>query len=359
MAFDLKYAMGEFSSRVLKSVDIVPAVDQGFSNFFGERIEKTKGFDFWVNRQNRPVAVDVNPLERGNLNSLNKSTNKFFIPPTYDEGVVYSAFEEFETIQGATDSMVDGEIFKQLVDKTARELLIGRQKIERREELQRAQALLTGIVTLKNGDNIDFKRKAALLKAYNAAFGWDVATVNPELILIQLIESMITEGSIDATTPLNVIVGSAAWSAFKSNPIRQKEGDIRDQTFMSLSTGATMKNLTPQGSYSAGNYKVNFWGYTGYFDDPDNSDVTTPYMDSKKIIVLPNTVPFEMVYCGTKGWSDGNGESKSAYPRIIKAKRNSYRLKNMRECSMEMGIRSAVVASLREVDSVGTAQVVV
>lgn len=357
MEFDLRYAMGELSSRVQKAVNIVPSVDIGFKNFFGEKTYKTKGFNFWVNRQGREVAVDINPYERGNINTLNKSTNKFFNPPTFDESTVYSAFEEFETIQGATDGKVDGEIFKALVEKTSKELVLARQKIERAEELQRSQALLTGIVTLKNGDNIDFKRKAALLVAYNAAHGWDVATVDPELILIQLIEAMVTEGSVDATTPLNVIVGANALTEFKNNPIRQKQGDIKDQVYMALSTGKTIKNLTPQGSYSAGNYTVNFWGYSGYYKDPV-SGLTLPYMDSKKIVVLPNTVPFEMVYCGTKGWSDGTGEGKSAYPRIIKAKRNYYKLKDLRSVSMEMGVRSAVVASLREVDSVGTAQVV-
>jgi len=356
--FDLTYAFQEFSSRVVQMVDIKPKVDVGFLNFFGQRVEKTKGFNFFVRRQNRDVAVDINPYERGNINSLNKSTNKFFIPPTYDESVVYSAFDEFNTIMGATDSRVDGEIYRQLVEKTAAEMQLSLDKIARREELQRSQALLDGIVTLKNGDNIVFNRKAALLVAYNASFGWDVETVNPEAILITLIENMIKEGSIDATTPLNVIVGSEAWSAFKTNPIRQKEGDIKDQTFMSLSTGATMRGLTPQGSYAAGNYRVNFWGYTGYFDDPDNSGLTTPYMHPKKIVVLPNTVPFEMVYCGTKGWSDGDGLTKNARPRIIKGARNFYKVRNIREVSEEMGVRSAVVASLREVDSVGTAQVV-
>jgi len=232
--FDLRYAMGEFSSRVQKMVKIAAPVDVGFKNFFGEKVLGTKGFNFWVQRQNRPVAVDINPLERGNVNRLDKATNQFFVPPTYDESVVYSALDEFETIMGATDSRVDGEIYRALVEKTANELIVATQKIERREELQRAQALLTGIVTLKNGDNIDFKRKAALLVAYNAAHGWDVDTIDPELILIQLIEAMITEGKIDATTPLNVIVGSEAWSAFKNNPIRQKQGDIKDQTFMAL-----------------------------------------------------------------------------------------------------------------------------
>lgn len=356
--FDLRYAFQEFSSRVLSTVEVKPKVDVGFRNFFGERVEKTKGFNFFVRRQNRPIAVDINPLERGNINSLNKSTNQFFIPPTYDESVVYSAFDEFESIMGADDSRVDGEIYRNLVEKTAAEMQVGVDKISRREELQRAQALLTGIVTLKNGDNIDFRRKAASLVAYNASFGWDVDTVNPDNILIQLTEFLIKEGMVDFTTALNVIVGEEALTKFKNNPIRQKQGDIKDQVYMNLSTGEPVRGLVPQGSYSAGNYRYNLWGYTGYFDDPENSGTTTPYMDPKKIVMLPNTVPFEMVYCGTKGWSDGTGMSRNAEPRIIKAARNFYEIKNIREVSKEMGVRSAVVASLKEIDSVATAQVV-
>ena len=355
--FDLSYAMQEFSTRVQNMVDIVPKVDIGFKNFFGERIEKTKGFDFWVTRQGRPVAVDINPLERGIITGLEKSTHKFFIPPTFDYSVIYSAFEEFETIYGATDNKVDGEIFAKLVEKTAKEMQANIARIERREELQRAQALLTGIVTLKNGDNIDFKRKAASLVAYNNSFGWDISTNSPSKILIQLIEFLITEGMVDPTMGINVLVGTEAQAAFKENATRAKEGDIKDQTYMQLSTGETIRGLTPQGSYSAGNYKVNLWGYTGYYDDPDTS-VTTSYMDSKKIIVLPNQAPFEMVYCGTKGWSDGDGYGANAYPRIIKGKRNFYKIKDIRGCSIEEGVRSAVVASLREVDRVATAQVV-
>lgn len=357
MAFDLRYAMGEFSSRVLRMVNIKPTVDIGFKNFFGEQIEKTKGFNFMVNRNGRPVAVDINPLERGNINRLDKSTAKFFIPPTFDESVVYSAFNEFETLAGMDDSNIDGQIYRALVEKTAMELQICFDKISRAEELQRAQALLTGIVSLVNGDNIDFKRKAASLVAYNAAHDWAINTVDPEAILITLIDFLVTEGAVDATTPLNVLLGAEALVAFKNNPIRSGKGDIKDQVYMNLSTGDPIRGLTPQGSFAAGNYRVNLWGYGGYYDDPTTS-TTTPYMDPKKVVVLPNTVPFKMVYCGTKGWSDGDGMSKAARPRIIKGARNLYKIRDVRSVSEEIGVRSAVVPSLFEVDSVATAQVI-
>jgi len=357
MRFDLSYAFGKFSSKVKEAVSIVPAVDIGFKNFFSEKVYGTEGFNFWVTKQKRSVAVDINRRERANINSLDKSTNQFYVPPTYKEGVIYSAFDQFQTIMGATDGKVEGEIFKAFVQKTADELVIGRQKIERAEELQRAQALLTSGITLKNGDNIVFNRSAALLVAYNAAFGWDVLTVDPGIILKQLSDEMVTAGAVDASSVMNVIVGSTALTAFHNNPIRQAAGDIKDQVFMNLSTGAPIKGLTPQGAYSTGNYRYNLWGYEGEYLDPKTGN-PLKYMDPKKIVVLPNSVPFEMVYCGVAGWSDGTGLSPNAFPKIKKGVRNYYKIRDVASISEEIGVESAVLASLNNVDAVGTAQVI-
>lgn len=356
MSFDLAYALQEFSMNVQNEVVIGPAVDAGFKNFFAEKVYATKGFQFYVSRRNRPIAVDINPYEKGIVTSLDKYTQKNFIPPTFDYKVQVDAFDEFESMLGET-GQVDGGIYKKLVEKTAREVEANLERFERREELQRAEALLTGIVTLKNGANIDFKRKAESLVPYNAAHNWADDTVNPEEIIIQLIEFLVKEGMVDASQPLDIVAGSEAYLAFKNNAIREKQGNVIDQNYMALSTQRPMNGLTPQGMYSAGNYRVKLWGYDGYYNDPTSGDVTS-YMDSKKIIVLPNRVPFEMVYCGTKGWSDGTGYGKAAVPRVIKAKRNFYEVKDIEGCSKQYGVRTAFVASLREVDSVATAQVI-
>jgi len=353
--FNTQDIMPQFTSRVKEAVSIIPKVDQGFANFFGKDVLKTLGFNYWVQRQSRPVAVDVTREEEGILTSLDKSTNKKFIPFCYDYKVNYSAMDEYETIMNATDGKVDGEVFKELVKKTAMEVAANEARISRREELQRAQALLTGIIKTDKGDNIDFKRKAASLVAYNAAHDWSIDTVDPDVMMKQLIEFLITEGMVSGSGTFNMIMGGEVQSAFINNPIRQKKGDIKDQMYMSLMTGTTVNGLTPQGAYSVGNYRVNLWGYTGYYDDPDNAGATTPYMDPKKIIMLPDSVPFEMVYCGLPNWV---GSTDTGFPRIVSGERIYYRLPDRKTNTIQFGVKSAFAAVLKEVDRVATAQVV-
>ena len=52
-------------------------------------------------------------------------------------------------------------------------------KIERAYELQCSQVFTTGIVQLTNGDNIDFKRKAASMVVKEAAEYWSVDGIDP------------------------------------------------------------------------------------------------------------------------------------------------------------------------------------
>lgn len=352
---DVRYAQANFSLALQKKVESLPKVDLGFKNWFPDQIESTRGFEFYVEKYGRDVAVDITRGEKGEVVREDDSTQKGFTPPFFEKMYHFSAQEEYEPIFGIDDATVSNSIYKELVNKTAKGLVRIDNSFARREELQRAQALLTGIVTLKNGDNIDFKRNAASLVAYDASFGWDVDANNPEVIIIQLIEEMIKEGKVDATQPFDIIAGSNAFSAFKNNPVRQKQGDIKDQDYMTLSTGAPMKDLTPQGSYSAGNYRVNFWGYTGYYDDPDTG-ITTSYMDADKIIILPRAVPFKQVYCGTDGWS-GDPMVNSSRPKVIKAKRNIMKLRDIHACSEYYVMRTSTVPSLYQVNWVGTAQV--
>jgi len=356
--FTLQEAMARYPMSVQKAVEIIPKVDQGFKNFFSEKVEGELGFKYDFTRNDRAVAIDVKRNEDGQTITLNENSTELYIPPMFKLRYNYSHLDVFKTLMNATNGIVSGDIYRRWVEKTAKAMVIKEQMLQRAEELQRAQALLTGIVTMRNGDDITFHRDAASLVAYNASFGWDVQTNSPEIILKQLINFMISKGAVNSSQEFTVIMGDEAYSAFKHNTVRQGEGDIKDQQYMKLSTGAPINNLTPQGSYAAGNFRCNLWGYSGAYKHPVTG-VETNYMDPKSIIVLPQSVPFEMVYCATSAWSgNGTGYEKSSIPIAVKGKRNHYTEKDIKGRSMDYCVDSAFVASLREMDAVGTAQVV-
>ena len=350
----LSSALGEFTQRVISALKERKNPTTGFKAFFGEVVSGAREVSWEIKRRNRPVAVDIAPHEHGTTTKSTKSSQKVYRPPFYDLNTNVDALDSFERVFN-TSQYVDVPNYRKLVEETAQDMQDNMDRIERAEELQRSQALLTGVVTLNNGDDITFGRKAASLLAYDNSFGWDVATNNPGKILKQGAEFMVTEGNADAKGVINVVLGSESIDEFRGNPIRQKEGDIKDQMYMDLSVGAqAVSGLTPQGAYSYGNYRFNLWGYEGYYDIEGGTS-NLRYMDSKSIIMLPSNIDFKMFYGGTKAWR-GTGENR--FPTVIKGKRNFYRVYDELNVSMLLGVRTSPVALLRSLDNVFTAAVV-
>lgn len=359
MAISLRSAMSEFSTRVFDRVVTKSNPSPALRQFFAEEVVGTRGYKFYVRRQGRPVAVSVSMHEKGIVTRLDKSTQKEFYPPYFNYKFDYSALEEFEPVMGATDEFVNNQIYAELARKTVDGVMENEERFQRAEQLQMMQALETGVVTIygdQSSADIDFQRKTASLVPYAAGINWGDNAVNPGAVLITGAEFLITEGMVDGSMPFNLIAGVEAIEAFKNNDLRQKQGDIKDQIYMDLATGQPIRGLTPQGSYKAGNYHFNLWGLTDYYDAP-GTGTTTSLMNSKKIIMLPNMVPFKMIYTATPGW-EGDPYGPNATPRTIKAKRNTYELRDVENANIQLGLKSAFAPNLSEVDKVWTAQVV-
>lgn len=350
----LASALGQFTQRVISALSERKAPTSFFKSYFPDLVSGARQVSWEIKRRGRPVAVDIAPHEHGTTTKSTKSTQKVYIPPYYDLNTNVDALDSFERVFGG-NSQVDVPEYSKLIEQTAEDMQDNIDRIERAEELQCAQALLDGIIVLNNGDNIDFKRKAASLVAYNAAHGWDVDTVNPGDILVQGAEFMVTEGNANAGGIIDVICGSEAINALRDNPLFQKDADVRNFHFADMQTGAMTRNgATPQGSWSRGNYRFNFWGYEGYYDVEGGSS-NLKYMQTKRIIMLPQNVDFKMFYGGTKAW---RGTGMNRFPTVIKGKRNFYQVDDELNVSKLMGVRSAPVALIRTVDNVFTAQVV-
>lgn len=346
-------ALGEFTQRVISALNERKAPTSFFKSFFGEIISGAKEVSWEIKRRGRPVAVDIAQHEHGTTTKSGKSTQKVYVPPYYDYNTNVDALDSFERVFNGSP-MVDVPQYGKLIEQTAADMQDNIDRIERAEELQSAQALLLGVITLNNGDDIDFKRNALSLVAYNAAFGWDQA-VNPGDILVQGAEFMVTNGNADAGGIIDVICGSESINELRDNAAFQADADVRNFHFADMRTGAVTRNgATPQGSWSRGNYRFNFWGYEGYYDIEGGSS-NLKFMEAKKIIMLPQNIDFKMFYGGTKSW---RGTGINRFPTIIKAKRNFYSVDDELNVSKLLGVRTSPVALLRSIDNVFTAQVV-
>ena len=348
-------ARGQFKKRVIGLFRQMAQPTLFFKSFFRTETSEALELSLEVERSGRPTAVDILRGTDGHITRSDKSTEKIYIPPYFDYAYNLQALDGYDRLVGESNEITTAQ-WMRLVEKTAEKVGKNVDRINRRYELMSAQAFLTGIVSMKNGDDIDFKRKAESLVAYNAAHGWDQNAINPGLILQQGAEFLIKVGLVSPGTEFNVVCGKAAWNKFRDNETRQKEGDIKDQKFQDLISPVPFGNgAVLLGRYSYGNYNFRLWGYDGYYDDPDNNNVTTAYMDSNKIIMLPDTVDFVFGYGGVPAMISVEG---SRIPTTMEGEFVPYEYTDEAKAAAFFGIRSAGMPILSFVDRVFTATVV-
>jgi hypothetical protein len=186
-------------------------------------------------------------------------------------------------------------IYSQLTATVARRLNMLRNKIERRYELQCSQILQTGIVTLVNGDNINFNRKTASIVAYNSANDFSINTVNPYTVL-ETGAKFLREVGKAAGSVYNAIMGQSAWDAFLLNSIVINRNKLMAWPLDQLTAatrGAT--GYSYHGQVDAGSYRMNIFTY------PEPYDVVTAgvrtssyYIGDKNVIILPETPRFKL-----------------------------------------------------------------
>src|SRR5690606_34276477 len=139
-------------------VEDIP-VRAGFSEWFPRETTGTLYVDVEVERDNDLIAVDVMRFTEGRKNKFTRSTEHTYVPPFFKEDYDFARDEIYMTsvALGVTGATAANQAIAQNALKNIRK---NRKKIERAIRKQQADVLQTGIVSMKNGDNIDFRRKA-------------------------------------------------------------------------------------------------------------------------------------------------------------------------------------------------------
>lgn len=299
------------------SSTIVNAVVTGFKDrerptmflqsFFPANFRRSKGVKFNVKRRGRPVAVDVARYSNGERVKMSYSDQKLFVPPFFNNSIMLNDHELYMNVVGMTATMNQGTLPAGQESLLQANLDLFREDIQeemedvqdmqvRAVELMCAQALKSGIITLENGDNVDYKRKAASTVDLGAGNYWTTGTVNPFGTLAAMCRFIRTEG-MSGATEFDALVGIEALEALESNDIFQERMDLRN-----FNSGTMAMPSRPQqgaewhGRMKCENFIVNIWTYDQYYDDPVTS-TTTPYLDPKEVIVVSPDAVFSTEYC--------------------------------------------------------------
>lgn len=298
MPISLSEARGVFTrALVARWNELSELAPKNFlGSFFGKATTTSKEVSIEVMRGTEKVASDVLRGTQGNRNTFSKSSEKLFIPPFYNEWFDVTELNHYDLLFGDAASAPSGAVITGMIEQALDKLNILKYKIERAYELQRAQVLTSGIVELKSGDNIDFKRKAASMVAKSAGAYWTVNTVDPREDLQAGAEFLRNTGKA-GTGEFNVVMGAKALAAFLKNPfiVNSLVKDVKLIDLQLPQTNAMGGSF--HGRVSCGPYIVNVWSYPETYENAEG--VSVPYIDVNHIVMLPvSGTRFTMSFAG-------------------------------------------------------------
>lgn len=306
-----------------------------------------------VQRLGEPVAVDVIRGSNGNYNSFGVSTEKVIDPPYYHEWFALNELDLYDVM--IASGGMDATVFARLIEQAAEKLMVLRAKIERAYEKQCADVLETGVITLVNDTNIDFKRKAASLVNVNTNTDysdyWNTSNGDPVADLLKACEFLRNVGKAEGGT-FNLIMGSLAFNALLNNATFKAQADIQNYKLTDIqgplrnSVGASLHGLI-----SVGSWNINLWGYPEVYNAAVTGTLTN-YVNPRKVILVPEMPKFVLSFAAVPQLIGDNGEVPQRGQYLVS------RFRDERAAVEGIEIKSAGVAVPVGVDQIWTGQVV-
>lgn len=262
---------------------------------FADEVSTTKYVSFDVQRFGEQVAVDVQRGTEGNTNTFDENMNKLFLPPYYREKFHATSMDLYDRALGSP--LIDEGVYAQLVQETAKRMKHLQNKIDRAAELQCAQVKEFGIVTLKDGTIINFKRRGEMMSVLGDGNWWASAGVDPYKTIEGSAKRLRQIGKMEGGGTVNVLCGEDAWTDFMNNDVVKQRNDIKVWKLDDIVPPARgVVGGVYHGTVTCGSYTAHMWTYPEFYDHP-TTGVSTPYWNPKKICVTPYHKPkFVLAY---------------------------------------------------------------
>jgi len=343
------------TQALLETFSDAVEVKDGFAAFFPSKTTSAKELSIEVQRNGKPIAVDVLRCTDPVRNTFDRSTEKIFVPPYFKEMFDFTSCDAYDVTFGAgnaPEGMTAGRLFESASSKLA----ALKDKIKRAIELQRAQVLQTGIVILNNGDNIDFKRKAGSIVVKSVAGEkWTAPTTSDPVKDLQAGCDFLRSTGRSGSTTVNAIMGSAAYTNFKTSTKVQAEADIRNINRIDLGMPMfdNVSGLAYQGQVGAGDFIVNIWTYNETYEDASGTEQR--YLATNNVVLLPEDFKGFTGFAGLPAVM-GDAISGSQYIGVLEAEFNIFDVIDQVRMSWEFMMHSAPLAVPVSIDRIYTLQ---
>lgn len=270
----------------------------GFSFAFPSKTTASKNISIEVERNLQLVAVDVQRCTDPVRNTFSKSTEKIFQPPYYNESFDYTSCERYDVTFGMGQGPTKMDA-KMLVRSAQRKIKALKNKILRAIELQRAQVLESGIVTLKNGDSIDYRRAAESMVVKAGAATWDNADTSTPLTDLEDGMEFLRETGLSGGSTVNAVFGKDAFKNLMSNEKFIAEADIRNIKRMDIGMPQfnNVSGMVFHGQLATGDYIVNLWTYNEMYVDPADG-LKKRYLKTDNVVLVAEDFEGNTAFAG-------------------------------------------------------------
>lgn len=293
------------TSKVVGAFQEVITVQEGFSAWFPRETTPSLYVDIRTRRGTRKLAPDVVRFTEGKPTKMSKGTEDKYLPPFYEleyffnRDEVYMRALEFGSLNSpAANKMIAKNALDNLVEQ--------RNMIERSIRLQQAQVFQTGIITLINGDNINFRRRAESMVDVTADGGvyWNNPTTATPLADIAKGGAFLRNIGTATGNALNLIARGSVIANLMATDEFKTLADFRhiERLNVGMPQFSESTGFTYNGQVAAGDFRVNLWSYDEMYED--ENDQTQFYLDEENVVLLPVNFIGKTVFGGLYGMKD-------------------------------------------------------
>jgi hypothetical protein len=266
-------------------------------------ITKATEFEIDIVRGKETYAVDIVQGAGSRSNDKSRFTTKVYSPLYYDESYTITAMELQKRIPGMTvyqaaQQDYSADLAALLTDKQA---LIQDKEI-RAVEIMARDALFSGVITMHNGVQVDFKKKGT--HDVNPGVKWNAANGIPLTNLEAACNLCREDGLVDDMV-FELTVADDVVEALKANAQFVAKANLRhvQNVMMGMPQPAKMGAVF-HGIFSAGPYTIELWSYPQRYEVPmgfglAGEGTKKAYIPSGKALLVPkNGIRFDLVYGG-------------------------------------------------------------
>ena len=283
-------AMANLTNKLVTTYKSIPKPTNFLETFFptpASAIANTRYLYWAVRREGEPVAIDVLRGTEGNRNTFSITTDKIIDPPYFREYFDITQTDLYYRMWSS--DQIDASVMADYQAWVLDHVMSLTNKIKRAYELQRANILTNGTITLADGSIVDFKRKAASM--VTAGTAWSNASTATPLDDIEAGCNFIRKYGMAEGGNYICIMAEDAFSEF----ISTTQVIDRAQKYYLKLTDLSMPMRAPNGSvyqgrYGAGSYTVDVFTYPQFYAPAGSAidgSASVNFVPSGKVFILP------------------------------------------------------------------------